>query len=292
MKDRRRFVAVRANMLVFAWLFAGCGSYDDGAKNGTGGASGSTATGGTSGTATGGTAGAGTSGSSGTGAQAGSGGSGAPTGGAGGAGGAGTGGAQSGSGGQISCTEVAPCGGDVIGTWSAASCELSVSGMGDVGLAGLGCTMAPVTGSLSVSGTWTAVAGGTYMDNTTTTGQVVHELSAECLNVSGFETTCDRIVLDSIGLPSPEPPAQQCVDNAATEGCTCTTTINQQGGLAQVSISGSMSGTFATSGNDLVTTADTVDTEYSYCVAGNTLTMILNTASASPIMSPIVFQKQ
>jgi len=161
MKDRRRFVAVRVNMMVFAWLLASCGSYDDGGKNGTGGASGSTATGGVSGTATGGTGGAGTSGSSGTGGQAGSGGSGAPTGGAGGAG-AGAGG--SGGGGPIDCTDVAPCGGDVIGTWTAASCELTVSGMADIALAGLGCTMAPATGSLSVSGTWTASADGMYMD--------------------------------------------------------------------------------------------------------------------------------
>jgi hypothetical protein len=290
MKDRRRFVAVSANMMVVAWLLAGCGSYDDGA-NGTGGASGSTPTGGQSGTATGGTGGAGTSGSSGTGAQAGSGGSGAPTGGAGGAG-TGGGGSGGGGGGPIDCTDVAPCGGDVIGTWTAASCELTVSGMADIGLAGLGCTMAPVTGSLSVSGTWTASADGMYMDNTTTTGQVVHELAAPCLDVSGFEATCDRIVLDSIGLPSPEPPAQQCVDNAATEGCTCTTTINQQGGLAQISRNASASGTYTTSANELVTTADGVDTEYSYCVAGNTLAVTLGMVSAAPTMDPIVFQKQ
>ena len=288
MKDRGRFVAVSANMMVVAWLLAGCGSYDDPAKNGTGGASGSTSTGGMSGTATGGTGGAGTSGSSGTGGQAGSGGS-APTGGA---GGAGTGAGGSGGGGPIDCTDLAPCGGDVIGTWAAASCELTVSGMADIALAGLGCTMAPATGSLLVSGTWTASAGGTYMDDTTTTGQVVHELAAACLMVSGFATTCDRVVLDSIGLPSPEPPAQQCVDNDATEGCTCTTTINQHGGLAQISISAPTSGTYTTSGNELVRTADGVDTEYSYCVAGNTLTVTPGTASAAPTMGPIVFQKQ
>jgi hypothetical protein len=132
-----------------------------------------------------------------------------------------------------------------------------------------------------------------FMDGTTTTGEVVHELEAECLMVSGFETTCDRIVLDSVGLPSPEAPATQCVDNAATEGCTCTTTINQQGRLGFIALDAPTSGTHMTADNTLVMSAPGVETEYSYCVAGNTLTMTIDTpGGASPAMGPIVLTKQ
>jgi hypothetical protein len=294
MNGRHRLVAVSISTLVLVGGLAGCGSYDDTSNKATGGASGTAPTGGGSGTATGGTGGTATGGTSGsaTGGAGGSGGSGAPTGGA--AGSAGSGGApQGGSGGQPSCDVVAACGGDVVGTWAASSCPITVSGMADISLAGLGCTMAPVTGSLTVTGTWTAVAGGTYMDATTTTGQVVHELAPICLEVSGFTTECDRIVLDSVGLPSPEPPTQQCVVNTATQGCTCTTTINQQGGLGLVQIGAPMSGTYTTADNKVVATAAGVDTPYSYCVAGSTLTMTLDPASgAAPARGPIVLQKQ
>jgi len=170
---------------------------------------------------------------------------------------------------------------------------LTVGGMADLTAAGLGCTIGPAMGSLQVSGTWTAMAGGMVTDNTTTTGQIVIELEAACLMVSGFATTCDRIVLDTIGLPAPEPPATLCVDNPATDGCTCTATIHQMGGLGLVSLDAATSGTYTTAGNDLTTSALGVDTKYSYCVAGSTLTMKLTTGSkAGPAMGPIVLTKQ
>ena len=46
----------------------------------------------------------------------------------------------------------------------------------DVVLASLGCTTVPVTGSLHVTGTWTANSDGTYTDNTVTTG--IHHVPA------------------------------------------------------------------------------------------------------------------
>jgi hypothetical protein len=65
------------------------------------------------------------------------------------------------------CPNETPCGGDVVGTWKVTSSCLSLSGDMDVELASLGCKTVPVTGSLDVSGTWTANGNGTYTDNTT-----------------------------------------------------------------------------------------------------------------------------
>jgi hypothetical protein len=293
MNDRRRLVAASLNTIVFTWLLAGCGSYDDGSPKATGGAGGTAPTGGaaptggTSGAApTGGTSGtAPTGGTSGTAPTGGSGGSG-PTGGTSGSGGAPTGG-SGGSGAQPACTDVEPCGGDLVGAWTAASCPQAVSGMADLTLLGIGCTMVPATGSITVSGTWTGMAGGMYTDNTTTSGQLAMELPAACLEVSGFMAECDRLVFDPIGLTS-----VVCVDNAATMGCTCTATINQMGGIGAISRDASTSGTYTTADNKVVMSALEVDTEYSYCVAGNTLTMKLSSPSTiGMIAGPIVLTK-
>ena len=72
------------------------------------------------------------------------------------------------------CPNVTACGGDVVGTWSVSSPCLKLNGSDiDFSLAGLDPNHSDnvgVTGSLSVSGTWTANADGTYTDGTTTTG--------------------------------------------------------------------------------------------------------------------------
>src|SRR6185436_14209979 len=86
------------------------------------------------------------------------------------------------------CSDVAPCGGNAVGTWTVASACLAVAGNLDVSGFGLGCPTVTVTGSLQVSGTWTANADGTYADNTTTTGDEQLTVPAECLNVSGTTT--------------------------------------------------------------------------------------------------------
>jgi hypothetical protein len=54
-----------------------------------------------------------------------------------------------------------------------------------------------------------------------------------------------------------------------------------------------VSGTYTTADNKLTTTAAGVNTEYSYCVAGSTLTMQLSMPSnLGTLMSPIVLQAQ
>jgi hypothetical protein len=280
--------------LVFASLLASCGSYDPPVNPPTGG--------------TGGSAQAGNSSMSGSGGQAGSAGAAAGSGGTGVSGG--SGGAQAGSGGaagsagaggsaptvELPCPATVPtdtaCGGDVVGTWAATSCPLTVTGEVNMAGLGLGCATAPITsGSLKVSGTWTAASDGTYMDSSKTTGEQVLELPASCLTVSGATTSCDRVARpfkDTLGYAT-----ATCVDNAETEGCTCTTTIDQQGGLAVVSKKSPDTGTYAVTGGSLVMTFEQVPTEYSYCVAATTMAMTVTTVGKTgTVMGTIVLEKQ
>jgi len=183
-----------------------------------------------------------------------------------GAGGAvGTGGSSSG-GARGSCSNVPAYGGDVVGTWTVMSSCLSVAGQMDMALFGLGCTSATVTGSLQVTGTWTANSNGTYSDHTTTTGVEHLTLPASCLQISGTTTTCDRIggVLTGAGYDSVSCTA------AASGGCTCSATVKQTGWMGMVSFDASTSGEYTTSGTEV-----TLDSEarYSFCVAGTKLNM-------------------
>jgi len=191
---------------------------------------------------------------------------GAVTGGSVGAGGTvGTGGRSSG-GEAGSCSNVSACGGDVVGTWTVVSSCLSVTGQMDMAVIGLECTSATVTGSLQVTGTWTANSNGTYSDHTTTTGVEHLTLPASCLQISGTTTTCDRIggVLTGAGYDSVSCTA------AASGGCTCSATVKQTGWMGMVSFDASTSGEYTTSGTEV-----TLDSEarYSFCVAGTKLNM-------------------
>jgi len=185
----------------------------------------------------------------------------------------GTGGSSGAGGAAASCSNVAPCGGSVAGTWSVTSSCLTISGQQDLTLAGLNCAPAPVTGSLQVTGTWTAKGDGTYSDNTVTTGTEQLELGPACLMLSGTTTTCDGISgpLSALGFAS-----VTCKTSAATGGCTCSATINQMAGLGMVSLGASPAGNYETAGNML-----TIDgtSQYAYCVSGSKLTLTPQPAS-------------
>ena len=165
-----------------------------------------------------------------------------------------------------SCSNVTACGGTVVGTWTVASSCLGVSGNLDVSNFGLdpACT-ATATGSLTVSGTWSAKADGTYVDNTTTTGTEQIEMAPVCLHISGTTTTCARISggFEGLGFKS-----VTCTDNA-NHGCSCTGTVQQNGGIGIVSPGAQTSGNYATAAN--VLTADAT-APYSYCVAASKMT--------------------
>jgi hypothetical protein len=152
------------------------------------------------------------------------------------------------------------------------------------------------SGSLEVTGTWTADGQGMYVDNTTTTGEQVFELPEEGLMVSGATTNCDRlggeagVVTQGLNFAT-----LACVDNPETMGCTCTGTFNQQGGLAFLNTESDplTMGTFETSENTLTTTSEDVSAEYSYCVMETTMVLTLTSPpKIGTVMGPIVLQKQ
>src|SRR5579863_1857547 len=141
----------------------------------------------------------------------------------------GSGGSSSTGGSSGSCSNVSACGGNVVGTWTVSSACLRVSSSNlDISLAGLdptSCKNVTMTGSLNVSGTWTA-SNGTYTDGTTTTGTENLELPAGCLMLSGTTTTCNGIAgpLSALGFSN-----VSCTMASSGGGCSCTGTVQQSG---------------------------------------------------------------
>jgi hypothetical protein len=260
---RRRLGALGASTLLCVVPLASCGDYDPELRAAAGGggqtmsagmleAAGQTAAGGAGGAA-----------------PTGPGGSGASTGGA-----SGTGGGN----GTIevapvaaACEAVAPCGGEVVGTWVVAGSCLPVSGMANMSGFGLGCTEAPITGTLQVTGTWVANADRTFTDQTRTTGDSQLELPPSCLTVSGTTTTCDRLggALQALGYVS-----VTCTDAADSAGCTCAATVDQMGGLAILNFGAASSGTYTIANDVLTASGGSGDANaYAYCVSGNQMVM-------------------
>ena len=183
----------------------------------------------------------------------------------------GTGGTSStGNGG--SCPDGAACGGNVIGTWMVTSSCLKVTGQLDPTLVSLNCPAPQVTGSLSVSGTWTANSDGTVSDNTITTGTEQFTLDKACLILSSTPVACEKIgsLFKTLGY------ATVTCAMAGTD-CACTATVQQTGGLGVVS--GSPAATnYTTTGSTLTTMGD-ANTNYTYCAQGNMLTVTPHSTS-------------
>ena len=197
---------------------------------------------------------------------------------------------------QTSCSNATPCGGDVVGTWNVTSSCLTVSGDLSVWYVGLDrCESVPVTGSLEVTGTWTANADGTYSDNTTTTGTETLELLGSCLRVDATCTTCSRIgpALASLGYASVTCEEDPNSD-PSTEcglGCTCAAIVDQAGGLGVAPMDPSASGTYAVAGSTLIVTAG--EQEYSHCVSGSTVTLTPQSVDTTGTLTgTVVLQKQ
>src|SRR5262249_10690148 len=145
------------------------------------------------------------------------------------------------------------------------------------------CKNVVVTGSLSVSGSWTGNSNGTYTDDTTTTGTARIDLPAGWLMISGTTTTCAGISgpLSGGGFSSGD-----CT-NAAGGGGTCNASIQHKGGIALLTADPQTNGNYTTSGNTL--TADGA-ANYAYCVSGSTMTWTPQTTGLTT-SGTIVFQK-
>jgi hypothetical protein len=228
----------------------------------------------------------GNGGSGGTTAKGGSGGSnsGGNSGGSTGSGGAPASGGNSGSTTQpANCPNGASCGGDLVGTWQVQSACLNLSGDMSVELLEMGCLSVPVTGSLRVSGTWTADGKGNYTDNTTTTGSITFPLSSSCMTVSSTPVQCSNMgnLFTAAGWKT-----AACSTDASGQ-CSCSAKANQSGAIGVVYSNAATRGTYTTSGSGLKTD-DSVD--YSYCVSEDTLTLTPQ-PTILPVSGTIVLQR-
>jgi hypothetical protein len=153
----------------------------------------------------------------------------------------------------------------------------------DVALASLGCSKVPVTGSLHVTGTWSANDDGTYSDNTVTTGNITFPLAPACLSVSSVQVECAKVAgtIEALGWTN-----TTCSNDAAGK-CSCSATPAQHGGIGVISPWAMPNGTYTTSGTGL-NTDGMVD--YSYCTSASTVTLTPK-ATNLPISGTIVLQK-
>lgn len=198
----------------------------------------------------------------------------------------GSGGKTGGSGGTTnttSCPNGAACGGDLVGAWNVTSSCLTLAGEMDGFLLYMGCEKVPVTGSLEVTGKWTANANGRYSDETITTGSMTFPLSSSCLMVSSAAVECSKMV----GVFTAAGWATATCSTDASGQCTCSTTANQKGGIGLISPFAADSGDYKTSGSGL-RVDDQVD--YSYCVSGDTLTLIPK-SEVLPLAGTVVLKK-
>jgi hypothetical protein len=203
----------------------------------------------------------------------------------------GAGGTSSGAGGSDTCSNVTPCGGDVVGTWDVRSSCLKTSGTADISFLGLQCLTAEIAGTLDVTGTVTFGADGRYTDNTVATGSDSWGLDASCLNLSGTTVSCDGIsyvfsaILLGYGYEN-----FGCADAASGGGCTCQGTINSTGGLGLLYNDLTPNGNYESANNTLSLEAVL---KYSYCVNGSELTVTPNPGSmnSTPYTGTVVLQK-
>src|SRR5579871_5661709 len=201
---------------------------------------------------------------------------------------AGTAGAAGAAGGGAggSCSNGTACGGDLVGSWTVASSCLTVMGNLDLSLFGAGCPYAPVTGELTVTGTFTANADGTTSDATLTSGTEKITLASSCLVISSTPVTCAGAagLLTSLGYSS-----LTCT-NAAGGGCNCTGQVNQPGSIGLLSPAPSTSGNVSSSGGTATMSGDSGDARYSYCRSGGTLTF--TPQSSSPMVTGTITLSQ
>jgi len=148
---------------------------------------------------------------------------------------------------------VTACGGVVTGTWTAAPSCLKVSGELDLQATfGTTCVKGKISGSLTVSGTWTAKADGTFVDDTTTKGTEYLELGSECKILSQAPVTCEKIGTVMAGSYYE---TASCTD-APGGGCKCTGVVNQKGSMGVVAAAPNTSGNYTTGSNAITITDD------------------------------------
>jgi hypothetical protein len=174
-----------------------------------------------------------------------------------------------GSSGGGSCGKVAPCGGDIVGSWTITGACVN-NGAVTMQIAQLlpGCTTA--TGSVS-----NVHATGSASFNTDMTYTLTETLSASgqatippsCLQVSGFSITCADADLLLQQVIVTMPTGIQSAHCSGSSSCVCDFTLSPT--------TTNETGTYTTTGTTLATTADTgTVNSIDYCVQKNALHMV------------------
>jgi hypothetical protein len=167
---------------------------------------------------------------------------------------------------QSSCGKVAPCGGNIVGTWKiVASCAQAPSSS----TPGNACTNGGTVQAISVdaSGTATFNADMTYSVNILEMDSETVEVPLSCLSTNGVMGTCADLASAISGVGTDAGTSASCT----TAGANCTCTVSESGTTLDETGTYTVSGTaFATMQG---TGANTGMGGGTYCVQGNTLTL-------------------
>jgi hypothetical protein len=165
-----------------------------------------------------------------------------------------------GSGPAGSCGQVEPCGGDVVGTWTATSgCVNATYAMMsfESGLAGACPTATLSATKISVSGSMSLNSDLTYSSTGTETVSFSVNLPSSC--TQGQCAALGAYLQSSLGAGS----SASCT---GTSSCACSLTEQ---------VNDDDSGTYTTTGSTLTTTSATTGTSaQSYCVKDDTLHLV------------------
>lgn len=181
------------------------------------------------------------------------------------------------------CSNVSPCGGNVVGTWKITN--VCASGMLSNSLGSVCPGASEQVGSINASGTATFNSDGTYSTSTTASASVTLTIPNSCLSQSGVTISCGAI---GSSLANPDAGTSgSCASNGSN--CDCT--------VASSPMSSSSAGMYTTSGTTITTTpTGNSSSSNDYCVQGNTLYLLSNAGpdagATGGTMETIVLTKQ
>lgn len=154
-----------------------------------------------------------------------------------------------------SCGKVAACGGNIVADWSIE--DICLEGAFETAFS---CPTAKLDISgLSLTGTVSYKADGTYSAATTTGGTMKMTLPEACFSQGGVVADCAKIAADA----NEDKKFETVTCAAAGKGCSCTFALKTESGLE--------TGTYVTAGNALTETSDGDSNVSGYCVKGNEL---------------------
>lgn len=165
------------------------------------------------------------------------------------------------------CANTAACGGAVVGTWTITSSCVSES----ASMLDSQCPTATASSSgLTITGSITYNADGTYASTSTVSGTIHVTLPPSCLTSNGVTLTCNQI--NQLFQSNPTPGVT--LNCTGSTSCDCRETLSAQ--------TSSETGTYTTTAAGLLTDTPTGGTasETDYCVKGTTMTQSPHAGSA------------